>query len=76
MLVAKSMLDGAGIEYFAQGENLVDLFGRLGFNPAIGPVEIKVRPEDVELAREVLESKAEPLAEDSEPPAVSGDPNA
>ncbi len=75
LLVAKSMLEGAGITFFAQGEGLVDLFGKIGFNPAIGAVEVKVRPEDVELAREVLETKGEPLAEDSDPelPADDGD---
>lgn len=61
LLIAKSMLEEAGIEYFAKNDSLVDLFGRVGYNPAIGPIEIQVRPEDADAAQEIL------LAMDSVP---------
>lgn len=58
LLVAKSLLDDAGIEYYAKGEELQDLFGagRLGtgFNILTGPVEILVREEDAPDAAELL----------------------
>jgi hypothetical protein len=56
LLIAKSLLDSASIEYFAKGEGLVDVVvGRLGFNPAIGPIELQVHPDDAEEARAALE---------------------
>jgi hypothetical protein len=59
VLVAKSILDAEGIEYFAKDEGVQDLFGagRLGsgFNTMAGQVEIQVRPEDAERARQILE---------------------
>jgi len=59
ILVAKSILDAEGIEYFAKDEGVQDLFGagRLGsgFNTMAGQVEIQVRPEDAERARQILE---------------------
>ena len=58
LVVAKSLLQGAGIEYFAIGEELQDIIGggRLGFgfNPVTGPVCIKVRREDEDEARDLL----------------------
>ncbi|MDW7650148.1 MAG: DUF2007 domain-containing protein [Bacillota bacterium] len=58
LLVAKSVLEGAGIRYFAKGEGLQNLFGGgrfgLGFNSLVGPVEIQVSKEDVEAARALL----------------------
>ena len=58
IMVAKSILDEAGIKYLAQGEGLQDLFamGRLGtgFNPLVGPVKFLVRDEDSEIAKELL----------------------
>ncbi len=56
--VAKSILEDAGIRYFAKGENLQDLFtlGTFGtrFNPLMGPVQIQVAKDDAETARELL----------------------
>ena len=54
LAVAKSLLEEAGIPFFAKGEAIQDLvgLGRLaGFNPAVGAVELQVRPEDAEDAR-------------------------
>ena len=55
--IAKSILDGAGIWYFAKGEAIQDLFGlgRIGYSVLTGPVEIQVRQEDEEVARALLE---------------------
>lgn len=58
LAITKSILEGAGIKYFAKGERLQDLFGygRLGpgFNPLTGPVKIQVACDDEETARELL----------------------
>ncbi|GAW91003.1 DUF2007 domain-containing protein [Calderihabitans maritimus] len=58
IMIAKSILEGAGIRYFAKGERLQDLFalGRFGsgFNPLLGPVEIRVSRDDKEMAEELL----------------------
>ena len=71
--VVESVLDSAGIEFLAKGEEVQDLFGfgRLGTNYSFvaGPVEFLVREEDAATARELLEQIAEPLAEDAENPA-------
>jgi hypothetical protein len=71
--VVESVLDSAGIEFLAKGEEIQDLFGfgRLGTNYSFvaGPVEFLVREEDAATARELLEQIAEPLAEDAENPA-------
>ena len=56
--VAKSLLEEAGIRYFAKGEGLQDLFalGRVGgFNPIMGPVEFQVPKASEQQARELLE---------------------
>jgi hypothetical protein len=57
LMIAKSMLDDAEIDYFAKNEGVVGLFagGQIGFNPFTGPIEIQVRPEDADMARELLE---------------------
>jgi hypothetical protein len=55
--VAKSLLEGAGIQYFAKGEGVQDLFagGRVGgFSPVAGPVQLQVPPEDAAAATELL----------------------
>ena len=71
--VVESVLGGAGIEFFAKGEEVQDLFGfgRLGTNYSYvaGPVEFLVREEDAATARELLEQIAVPLAEDADNPA-------
>ncbi len=58
LAVAESLLAGAGIEYFAKGEAMQDLFaaGRFGtgFNPIVGPVQLQVPGEDAERATELL----------------------
>jgi hypothetical protein len=58
LLMAKSLLQDAGIAFSAKDEGLQDLFaaGRLGtgFNPLVGPAEIQVSSSDEEVAREVL----------------------
>ncbi|NOY88396.1 MAG: DUF2007 domain-containing protein [FCB group bacterium] len=57
IMIAKSLLEEAGIDYFAQGEGIMDLFGvgRLGFNPIVGAVEFTVKPEDEQKAHEILD---------------------
>jgi hypothetical protein len=58
VMVAKSLLDDAGIEYFAKDEGVQDVFGAgrigSGFNVMAGQVEIQVRPEDEDSARQLL----------------------
>lgn len=55
--VAKSILEGAGIWYFAKGESLQNLFGLggIGYNPISRDVEIRVCKVDEEVARVLLE---------------------
>ncbi len=60
LMVAKSLLEGSHIKYFAKGEAISDLFsaGRIGFNPITGAVELQVLPRDEKralLAREGME---------------------
>jgi Putative prokaryotic signal transducing protein len=55
--VAKSLLEGEGIDYFVRGEGLQDLFGlgrATGFSFAMGPAEFWVREDDAARARELL----------------------
>jgi hypothetical protein len=56
--LAKSLLDGAGIDFFVKGEGIQDLFafGRVGtgFNPITGPAEFQVRRYKEAEARTVL----------------------
>jgi Putative prokaryotic signal transducing protein len=52
--VAKSLLDSAGIEYFAKGEVLQNLFG-WGLNPLVGRlVELQVAWDDADDAKALL----------------------
>jgi hypothetical protein len=59
LLVAKSVLESAGIRFCARGEGVQDLFalGRMGtgFNPLTGPVRLEVEPERADEARALLE---------------------
>jgi hypothetical protein len=58
LAIAKSILGSAGIDYFAKGEGIQDLFGfgRLGgYNVVAGPVELQVRKEDEDDAKKLLE---------------------
>jgi hypothetical protein len=70
LLVAKSLMEAAEVEYFAKGDKLADLIGgKLGFNPALGAYEIQVRPDDEEMARDILsemDKDAEPLMGDGD----------
>lgn len=56
--LVKSLLDSAGIDFSAKGDNIQDLFGvgRFpgGANLVTGPVEFQVRPEDAAKARSLL----------------------
>ena len=56
ILIAKSLLEDADIKFFASGDGIMDLFGagRLGFNPIVGAIDFKVKPEDEEEAKEIL----------------------
>lgn len=59
LAIATSLLDEEGILYSAGSETVQDLFGvgRMGsfnFNFILGPVPIRVRASDAELARELL----------------------
>lgn len=47
--VVKSILDEAGIEYLAKGDNLQSTYAINAF-----PVEFQVMPDDVEFAKELL----------------------
>ena len=73
LMIAKSMLDDAGIDYFAKNEGVVGLFGggQIGFNPFTGPIEIQVRPEDADMARELIEQIA--TADEDHPIDLSAD---
>lgn len=55
---AKSVLDSANITYFAKGENLQNLFGwgtvGLGYNPAVGPIELQVSEQNAPEAGDLL----------------------
>ena len=57
VMIAKTILEDVGIKYFMKNDSLQDLFGfgRIGFNPLIGAVEVKVAPDDIEEARQLLE---------------------
>jgi hypothetical protein len=70
--LAKSLLEGEGIEYLVRGENLQDLFGagRLGgYNYITGPAEFLVHPHDAERARTLLEGLDAPRAEPAADPS-------
>jgi hypothetical protein len=59
--LAKSLLEGEGIEYMARGDGLQDLlgWGRLsGFNSIVGPVEFVVRSDDAARVRALLRDLA------------------
>jgi hypothetical protein len=58
IMIAKSLLEEAGIRYFAKGEGLQHLFGAgvfgAGFNTLTGPVQIQVSRDDAAMAIELL----------------------
>lgn len=63
MGVAKSILDDAGIQYYAKNDRTEDLFALgvfgTGYNPVIGPVELQVLEENAEEAKKLLENLSE-----------------
>jgi hypothetical protein len=58
--VVKSLLEAEGIPCMLQGGGMQDLVGLgragAGFNVALGPVQVQVRPQDVDAALELLEA--------------------
>jgi hypothetical protein len=60
--VAKSLLDGEGIEYLVRSEPVQNFFGLgvfgAGYNVVTGPAEFAVRAEDAVRARELLEGSS------------------
>lgn len=58
IMIAKSLLEEAGIRYLAKGEGLQHLFGAgvfgAGFNTLTGPVQIQVSRDDFSSAAELL----------------------
>ena len=56
LLLAKSMLEEAGIPVFPKGAGGTDLFmaGQSGFSPVAGTIEFQVSIEDEPQAREIL----------------------
>jgi len=63
IMVAKSLLENAGIRYYAKGETAKNLFGGgtfcAGFNPLTGPAQIQVSKVDLEEALELLKDLLE-----------------
>ena len=68
--LAKSLLNGEGIDYLARGDGLQDLFGcgrlGVGFSYVVGPVEFVVRSDDAPRVRALLADLAN--AGESGPP--------
>ncbi len=68
--VAKSMLDDAGIEYYAKNERTEDLIGLgvvgTGYNPVIGPIELQVLEENAEEAINLLKDLSEGQVDEEE----------
>jgi len=68
--LAKSMLDDAGIEYYAKNERTEDLIGfgviGTGYNPVIGPIELQVLEENAEEAMKLLKDLSEGQVESSQ----------
>jgi len=58
LAVAKSLLEDAGIPFFAKGEGMQDLFGAgrfgTGFSLVVGPVELQVSSDDAAEAHALL----------------------
>jgi hypothetical protein len=69
--VVKSLLEAEGIPCMLQGEGLQDLVGLgragTGFNVALGPVQVQVRPQDVAVALELIEAHDPGLSHPGEP---------
>jgi hypothetical protein len=58
LAVAKSLLESAGIQFFAKGEGVQDLFAGgsfgTGFNPFTGPIQLQVAADEAEEAKALL----------------------
>jgi hypothetical protein len=69
--VIKSILDEAGLEYTAKGEQIQDLIGAgvfgVGYNPITGPVEFQVLEENAEFARELLKDVTDVTTDEENP---------
>lgn len=59
LIIAKSLLDNAGIQYWAKGEGLQELFGGgrigTGYNVLVRPVELQVDQEHSKTAMALLD---------------------
>jgi hypothetical protein len=57
--LVKSILDGEGIRYLVENENVQSLIGLgafgTGFNPLTGPIQVYVEKDRVEVAKILLE---------------------
>jgi hypothetical protein len=65
IVVARSVLESAGIPCVARNERLQNLFGwgsiGTGFSVPMGPIRLQVRNEDEEVARELLRTMPVPV---------------
>jgi hypothetical protein len=63
--VVRSLLEAEGIHCVVENEMLQDMMGGgrfgMGFNPVVGPVHVRVAPEDEEAARALLAHHVESL---------------
>jgi hypothetical protein len=63
VVLVKSILDEAKIEFIAKGEGIQDLFGvgviGTGFNVITGPIEFQVLEDNADYARELLKDVSE-----------------
>lgn len=70
IMVAESILQGAGIPFVARNERLQNLFGwgtiGTGYSVAMGPIRLQVRKEDAETAKELLVAHAPSESEDGD----------
>ena len=75
VVLVKSILDEAKIEFIAKGEGIQDLFGvgviGTGFNVITGPIEFQVLEDNADYARELLkdvsDTPPEEIPENDEP---------
>jgi hypothetical protein len=69
--LAKSLLEGEGIEYLVRAEGVQDLFGwgriGAGYNIITGPAEFVVRDDNAERARELLHDLLTPVNVEDRP---------
>jgi hypothetical protein len=66
--LAKSILDDAGIQFYAKNERTEDLIGLgvigTGYNPVIGPIELQVLEENAAEAKDLLKDLSEGQVEE------------